>query len=41
MDKKLDERVWGSLLLPNKHFQIKQSDRGERVYEYLKNVWTV
>ena len=30
-----------SLHHPNKHFQIKQSDREERVYEYLKNVWTV
>ena len=26
---------------PNKRFQIKQTDREERVYEYLKNVWTV
>ena len=30
-----------SLCHPNKHFQIKQSDREERVYEYLKNVRTV
>ena len=30
-----------SLRHPNKRFQIKQSDRGERVYEYLKIVWTV
>ena len=26
---------------PKKRFQIKQSDREERVYEYIKNVWTV
>ena len=26
---------------PNKRFQIKQSDREEGIYEYLKNVWTV
>ena len=30
-----------SLRHPNKRFQIKQSDREKRVYEYLKNVWTV
>ena len=30
-----------SLCHPNKRFQIKQSDREERVYEYLKNVRTV
>ena len=30
-----------SLRKPNKCFQIKQSDREERVYEYIKNVWTV
>ena len=30
-----------SLRKPNKRFQIKQSDREERVYEYIKNVWTV
>ena len=26
---------------PNKRFQIKQSDKEEKVYECLKNVWTV
>ena len=26
---------------PNKRFQIKESDREERIYEYLQNVWTV
>ena len=30
-----------SLRHANKRFQIKQSDREERIYEYLKNVWTV
>ena len=30
-----------SLRKPNKRFQIKQSDREERVYEYVKNVWTI
>ena len=25
----------------NKRFQIKQADREERVFEYLKNIWTV
>ena len=30
-----------SLRKPNKRFQIKQSDREERVYEHIKNVWTV
>ena len=24
-----------------KRFQIKQEDRKERIYEYIKNVWTV
>ena len=35
------KEYWVSLHHPNKRFQIKQSDREERVYEYLKNVWTV
>ena len=26
---------------PNKRFRIKQADREERVFEYLKNIWTV
>ena len=30
-----------SLRKPNKRFQIKQSDREERIYEYVKNVWTI
>lgn len=30
-----------SLRKPNKRFQIKQTDREERVFEYVKNVWTV
>ena len=30
-----------SLRHPNKRFQIKQVDREERVFEYLKNIWTV
>ena len=30
-----------SLRHPNKRFQMKQTDREERVYEYLKHVWTV
>ena len=35
-------KVYGlSLHHPNKRFQIKQSEREEGVYEYLKNVWTV
>ena len=29
-----------SLPKPNKRFQMKQSDREERIYEYLKNMWT-
>ena len=29
-----------SLRHPNKRFQIKQADREERVFEYLKNIWT-
>ena len=30
-----------SLRHPNKRFQIKQADTEERVFEYLKNIWTV
>lgn len=30
-----------SLRHPNKRFQIKQADREERVFDYLKNIWTV
>ena len=30
-----------SLRHPNKRFQIKQADREERVFEYLKNIRTV
>jgi len=30
-----------SLRKPNKRFQIKQEDRKERIFEYIKNVWTV
>ena len=30
-----------SLRHPNKRFQIKRADREERVFEYLKNIWTV
>ena len=30
-----------SLRKPNKRYQIKQGDRKERIYEYIKNVWTV
>ena len=30
-----------SLKHPNKRYQIKQEDRKERVFEYIKNVWTV
>ena len=30
-----------SLRHPNKRFQIKQADREERVFEYLKDIWTV
>ena len=30
-----------SLMHPNKRFQIKQADREECVFEYLKNIWTV
>ena len=30
-----------SLRKPNKRFQIKQADREERIFEYLKNIWTV
>ena len=42
MDKKKWMKDYGvSLCHPNKRFQIKQSDREERVYEYLKNVRTV
>ena len=26
---------------PNKRFQIKQADREKRIFEYLKNIWTV
>ena len=29
-----------SLRKPNKRFQIKQTDREERIFEYLKNIWT-
>ena len=29
-----------SLCKPNKRFQIKQADREERIFEYLKNIWT-
>ena len=29
-----------SLRKPNKRFQIKRSDREERVYQYVRNVWT-
>ena len=41
LDKELDERVRVSLRHLNKRFQIKQADREERVFEYLKNIWTV
>ena len=30
-----------SLRHPNKSFQIMQPDREERIFEYLKNIWTV
>ena len=30
-----------SLRHPNKRFQIMQADREERIFEYLKNIWTV
>ena len=30
-----------SLRKPNKRFQIKQADREERIFEYIKNIWTV
>ena len=30
-----------SLRHSNKRFQIKQTDREERIFEYLKNIWTV
>ena len=30
-----------SLRDPNKRFQINQANRGEKVFEYLKNIWTV
>ena len=30
-----------SLRKPNKKFQIKQADREERIFEYLKSIWTV
>ena len=30
-----------SLRKPNKCFQIKQEDRKEQIFEYIKNVWTV
>ena len=30
-----------SLKKPNKCYQIKQVDRKERIFEYIKNVWTV
>ena len=30
-----------SLRKPNKRFKIKQADREERIFEYLKNIWTV
>ena len=30
-----------SLCKPNKKFQIKQADREECIFEYLKNVWTL
>ena len=26
---------------PNKHYQIKQVERKEHIFEYIKNVWTV
>ena len=29
-----------SLCKPNKRFQIKQADREEHIFEYLKNIWT-
>ena len=29
-----------SLRLPNKLFQINQTDREERIADYLKNIWT-
>ena len=30
-----------SLRHPNKRFQIMQADREERIFEYMKNIWTV
>ena len=30
-----------SLRKPNKRFKIKQADREERIFKYLKNIWTV
>ena len=30
-----------SLRHPNKRFQIMQADHEERIFEYLKNIWTV
>ena len=30
-----------SLRKPNKRFQIEQAEREERIFEYLKNIWTV
>ena len=30
-----------SVRKPNNRYQIKQEDRKERIYEYIKNVWTV
>ena len=30
-----------SLRHPDKWFQINQTDREERIADYLKNVWTV
>ena len=30
-----------SLRHPNRRFQIMQADREERIFEYLKNIWTV
>ena len=30
-----------SLHHPNKRFQIMQADGKERIFEYLKNIWTV
>ena len=36
----MDARIQCKSRQTNKRFQIKQADREERIFEYLKNIWT-